>query len=129
MSLLAVTIEVAVQHRILNAEATLSFILTQRCKFMSGERTKVARVESGKRGNDNRVRTYGKFKFDDQQVEVLAMKYRDLLMRHHHWEREVNHLQKTESELIQILSTLSRKDLVEFNAMDYLERSFNTEGN
>ena len=96
---------------------------------MSGERIKVARVESGKRRNDNRVRTYGKFKFDDQQVEVLAMKYRDLLMRHHHWEREVNHLQKTESELIQILSTLSRKDLVEFNAMDYLERSFNTEGN
>lgn len=96
---------------------------------MSGDRTKASRVESSKRGNDNRVRTYGKFKFDDQQVEVLAMKYRDLLMRHHHWEREVTHLQKTESELIRILSTLSRKDLVEFNAMDYLERSFNTEGN
>ena len=96
---------------------------------MSGKRTKATRVASAGRGKDNRVRTYGKFKFDDQQVEILAMKYRDLLMRHHHWEREINHLQKTESELIRILSTLSRKDLVEFNAMEYLERSFNTEGN
>lgn len=88
---------------------------------MSG-RTRATRIASAKRGNDNRVRTYGRYKMDDNQVEVLAIKYRDLLLQHHQWEREVNQLSETNSEMIRILDRLSEKDLVEFDALDYFER-------
>lgn len=96
---------------------------------MSGKRTRATRVALAKRGNDNRVRTYGRYKMDDNQVEVLAIKYRDLLLQHHKWEREVKHLKETKRKMIQILDRLSRKDLVEFNAMDFIRHSLNSKGN
>jgi hypothetical protein len=61
---------------------------------------------------------------DDNQVEVLAIKYRDLLLQHHKWEREVNQLSESNGEMIRILHRLSEKDLVEFDALDYFERRF-----